>query len=112
MKSRRYQKLRRNPFVRLFRMIYRSLKVIFKSRKRDPKLVYEEQAALAALKAQKELNDRLALEARNAQQELENRLQEQFLTVGDLLERVKWQIHPKLDLNINSISPEYDVSRN
>ncbi len=119
MKSRRYQQLRKNPLIRLLRMIYRALKVIFQPKRKRLALAtiraqkeLEARAALDAFYAQKELEHRIALEESTAREELENRLKEQFLTVGELLERVKWQIQPTPDLPTNSMTPKYDVSRN
>ncbi len=103
MKNSRYNKLRSNPFVRLFRTIYRLLKVVFRPRKKNSRLINNDRISLELLAETKALNERI---------ELENRLKEQFLTVGALLERVKWQIPQETVLEINSIPPEYDVSRN
>ncbi len=103
MKNRRYNKLRSNPFIRLFRTIYRLLKVIFRLRKKNSKLINNDRIDLDILAEAKALNERI---------ELENRLKEQFLTVGDLLGRVKWQTPQETVLKINSVPPEYDVSRN
>jgi hypothetical protein len=98
MTSRRQNKISKNPFIRLFRMIYRSLRVIFRPKSK--------RLALAALYEQRELEARRAQEALNAQhelearrvledlalaQELDDRAREEFLTVGELLKRVKWQ---------------------
>lgn len=103
MKNHRYNKLRSNPFIRLFRTIYRLLKVIFRPRKKNFRLTNNDRIDLDILADAKALNERI---------ELENRLKEQFLTVGTLLERVKWQTSQEKVLEINSVPPEYDVSRN
>jgi hypothetical protein len=98
MTSRRQHKFRKNPFVRLFRMIYRSLRVIFrpKSKRLALAALYEQRELEArrvqeALMAQRELDARRALEALTLEQELDDRVKEQFLTVGELLKKVKWQ---------------------
>jgi hypothetical protein len=119
MTSRRQNKLRKNPFVRLFRMIYRSLQVIFRPRRK--------RLALAALYEQKALDARLAQEAINAQreqaarhvledlalaQELDDRAREQFLTVGELLRRVKWQTTTAQAGQVASALPVHDFSLN
>jgi hypothetical protein len=119
MTSRRQNNLRKNPFVRLFRMIYRSLKVIFRPQSK--------RLALAALYEQRELEARRAQEALNAQraqearrvledlalaQELDDRARENFLTVGELLRRVKWQTTTVQAEQFASTSPAYDFSLN
>jgi hypothetical protein len=113
MTNRRQNKLRKNPFVRLFRMIYRSLRIIFrpKSKRLALAALYEQRALearqtqealntqreLEAHRVQEALNTQHELEARQVQealtleQELDDRVKEQFLTVGELLKRVKWQ---------------------
>jgi hypothetical protein len=79
-------------------MIYRSLRVIFrpKSKRLALAALYEQRELEAcrvqeALNAQRELDARRALEALILEQELDDRVKEQFLTVGELLKRVKWQ---------------------
>jgi hypothetical protein len=113
MTSRRQNNSRKNPFIRLFRMVYRSLQVIFRPKSK--------RLALAALYEQRELEARRAQEALNAQrdqearrvledlalaQELDERAREQFLTVGELLKRVKWQT------TTTSATPAHDFSLN
>jgi hypothetical protein len=98
MTSHKQRKLRKNPFVRLFRMIYRSLRVIFRPQsKRLALAALYEQRELEARRVQEALNTQQELEARQTkesvtqEQELDDRVQEQFLTIGELLKRVKWQ---------------------
>ena len=98
MNMRRQNKLRKNPFIRLFQMIYRSLKVIFRPKsKRLAIAALHEQRLLDARRVQEEINAQRELESRRAldaialAQELDDRAKEQFLTVGELLRRVKWQ---------------------
>jgi cobalamin-dependent methionine synthase I len=132
MSNRRQNQLKKNPFVRFLRIVYKSFKIIFK-KKPDPRIFEERRRALQALDAQKALderlaqealdaqkalNERLAQEALNAQQELEARQKElerqhreQFMTVGELLEKVKWQL-PQVKAVEVSAPPEYDVSLN
>jgi predicted ATPase len=117
MSNRRQNQLKKNPFVRFLRIVYKSFKIIFR-KKPDPRIFEERRRALQALDAQKALNERLAQEALNAQQELEARQKElerqhreQFMTVGELLERVKWQLPKEKAVEV-SAPPEYDVSLN
>jgi hypothetical protein len=117
MSNRRQTKLKKNPFVRFLRIVYRSFKIIFR-KKPDPRIFEERRRALEALDAQKAQEERLALEALNAKKELEARQRdlerqekEQFMTVGELLERVKWQLPKEKAVEV-SASPEYDVSLN
>lgn len=105
MNSRRQNKFSKNPFIRLFRMIYRSLRVIFRTKsKRLALAALYEQQELEARRAQEAVNAQRDLEARRVledlaleeeklarEQELDNRVKENFLTVGELLRRVKWQ---------------------
>jgi hypothetical protein len=120
MTSRRQNNSRKNPFIRLFRMVYRSLKVIFRSKSK--------RLALAALYEQRELEARRAQEALYAEQEaldaqrdqearrvledlalaqkLDDQAREHFLTVGELLRRVKWQT------TTASATPAHDFSLN
>jgi hypothetical protein len=89
MSNRRETKLKKNPFVRFLRIVYRKAQ--------------EERLALEALNAKKELEAR--------QRELERQEREQFMTVGELLERVKWQLPKEKAVEV-SAPPEYDVSLN
>jgi hypothetical protein len=124
MSNRRQNKLRKNPFVRFLRIVYRSFKIIFR-KKPDPRIFEErrqkaldERLAQEALDAQKALDEQRAQEALNAQQELEasqkeleRQHREQFITVGELLERVKWQLPQSKAVEVIA-PPEYDVSLN
>lgn len=113
MTSRRHNKLSKNPFVRLFRMIYRSLRVIFrpKSKRLALAALYEQREleacrAQEAIDAQREQEARRVLEDLTRAQELDKQAQEQFLTVGELLRRVKWQtttapVTPAPDFSLN-----------
>jgi hypothetical protein len=98
MRTRRQNKLRRNPFVRLLRMIYRSLKVIFRSQKSRPRFIDEYQD-LEPLVITPVIEEKIII-------------QDQFLTVGELLERVKWQFPAEQVLSKGNPQPEYDVSLN
>jgi hypothetical protein len=98
MTSRRQNKFNKNPFIRLFRMIYRSLRVIFRPQSKRLALaaLYEQRELEArrtqeALNAQRELEARRVLEDLALAQELDDLAREHFLTVGELLRRVKWQ---------------------
>jgi beta-phosphoglucomutase-like phosphatase (HAD superfamily) len=132
MNNRRQNKLKKNPLVRFLRIVYKSFKIIFR-KKPDPRIIEERRRAHEALNAQKALEARLvqealdaqkalderraqeALDARKAlearQQEIEQRQREQYITVGELLERVKWQL-PKAKVVEVSTPSEYDVSLN
>ena len=102
MSNRRQNKLKKNPFVRFLRIVYRAFKIIVR-KKPDPRILEEKRRVHEALNAQK------ALEAR--QKEIEEWHREQFITVGELLERVKWQLPQAKAVEV-SIPPEYDVSLN
>jgi formate dehydrogenase maturation protein FdhE len=132
MSNRRQNKLKKNPFVRFLRIVYRAFRIIVR-KKPDPRILEERRRALEALDAQKALearrvqealdaqkalDERRAQEALNAQQELEARQKElerqhneQFITVGELLERVKWQLPQAKAVEVTA-PPEYDVSLN
>jgi hypothetical protein len=117
MSNRRQNKSRKNPFVRFLRVVYKAFKIIF-HKKPDPRIFEERRRALEALDAQKALDERRAQEASNAKKELEARQRErerqekeQFLTVGELLERVKWQLPKEKALEVKAPA-EYDVSLN
>jgi hypothetical protein len=117
MSNRRSNKMRKNPFVRFLRIVYRSFKIIFR-KKPDPRIFEERRRALEALDAQKAREEQLAREAAARQRELERQQQElatrekdQFMTVGELLEKIKWQLPKEKVAEVNA-RPEYDVSLN
>ncbi len=121
--------------MRFLRIVYRSFKIIFR-KKPDPRILEEKRRVQEALDAQKALDKRRVQEALDAQQaldehraqealaiqqalearqkELEERHREQFITVGELLERVKWQLPQAKAVEVLEVSvpPEYDVSLN
>jgi hypothetical protein len=79
MRSNKYSKSKRNPFLRFIRGIFRLFKVIFRSNRKNLKSAEDYQNELRMAE----------LERRN--REIEERSREQLITVGELFERVKWQ---------------------
>ena len=69
MTSRKHRKLKRHPIVRFIRGIFRLFRVLFGPKRRVPTL---------------DLQAPVAIEASSFERD-------QFMTVGELLGRVKWQ---------------------
>ncbi len=114
MTSRRQNKLSKNPFVRLLRMIYRSLRVIFrpKSKRLALAALYEQRGlerrrVQEALDTQRESEARQVQESVSLEQELDDCVNEQFITIGELLRKVEWQKNTKVQS-----TPTQDFSLN
>jgi hypothetical protein len=99
MKSRKHRKLKRNPIVRFIRGVFRLFRVLFRPKRTIARLdlprpeVIEERIEVSSFE------------------------QDRLVTVGELLERVKWQSPPptttQKEFTSNSrISRPHDVSRN
>ena len=97
--NRKHRKLKRHPLVRFIRGIVRLLRVLFRPTK---------------------YNRRQDLMAANSLAELDNSAahsfdRDQLITVGELLDRVKWQ-SPQVNIQPNIFSSNntrtQDVSRN
>ena len=132
MKSRKHHQLKRNPLVRFIRGVFRLLRVILKPKNRNLRSLQDNQSALPQLELDRqqpipEIKQRnlepqqptLEIKQRNLEPQLElNRDgQEQFITVGELFEQIKWQIPAEtvIQTNISGLSTKsqsYDVSRN
>jgi hypothetical protein len=114
MKSRKHQRLKRNPLVRFIRGVFRLFRVIFKPKHRNLRSLQDKQSDLS----QVELDRRQpipGIEQRNL--ELDFRQRGQFITVGELFEQIKWQMPAETVDRANisglSIKPQFDdVSRN
>jgi hypothetical protein len=99
MKSRKHLKLKRNPLVRFIRGIFRLLQVLLR-----PTKSHRRQAPIA-VNSLEDLNN-IATHSFD---------QDQLITVGELLDRVKWQspqinIQPKI--SISNDARTQDFSRN
>jgi hypothetical protein len=83
MNSNRQNKPRKSPFVRFLRGIVRLFKVVFGAKRKHLKSPedYQQELRLAELGRRE----------RESEQKLSEQAAEQFLTVGELFERVKWQ---------------------
>jgi hypothetical protein len=99
MKSRKHLKLKRNPFVRFIRGIFRLLRVLLRPTKSN------HRQAPIAVNSLEDLNN-IAAHSFD---------RDQLITVGELLDRVKWQspqinIQPKI--SISNDARTQDFSRN
>ncbi|AFY95984.1 hypothetical protein [Chamaesiphon minutus] len=110
MKSRKHSKLKRHPLVRFIRGILRLMRVVFRPKRRNQQAIHNER--------QQRLATELVQQQELAQQlELEHRERERSITVGALLDRVKWQV-PELTIVQEQVSDRravtrpHDVSRN
>jgi hypothetical protein len=87
MSNRRYQQLRKNPLVQLIRRIYKFLNNLFQPRRRNtvqPQSFSDEQSDL-------ELFPVPELEIPETPKSNE------FITIGELFEQVKWQV-PEIEI--------------
>jgi hypothetical protein len=116
MKSRKHSKLKRNPVVRFIRGIFRLARVLFRPKQRNLSAIHDE------IRERDERQERLATELSRQQElarqlELERRERERSISVGELFDRVKWQV-PELTIlqeqgsDRNKIARPHDVSRN
>ena len=102
MNSRKRNQLKRNPFIRLIRSIFRLIRVAFRPKRSIP------IAPIALI-------DRIAPIAPITIEEIHFD-RDRLITVGELLGRVKWQSSPAeipakvLDPSVNTRI--HDVSRN
>ncbi len=91
MNSNRQNQSRKHPFVRFLRGIVRLFKVVFGAKRKNLKSPedYQQELRLA------ELGRRERESEEQSRQQLiiaEEQAREQFITVGEVFERVKWQV--------------------
>jgi hypothetical protein len=118
MKSHKYHHLKRNPLVRFIRGVFRLLRVILKPKNRNLRSVRYEQSDLPQVESLRQpILDVKQQSLELVQPDLERDRQEQFITVGELFEQIKWQIPTENTIqskisDLNNQSQSYDVSRN
>jgi|GEM_PF-5822866 len=119
MNSRKHRQLKRNPLVRFIRGILRLLRVIIKPKNRHLRSLQEQQSNLPQVELQQQVRPEIKQRTLEPEQKLElNRdRQEQFITVGELFEQIKWQLPTEtvIQTNIPDLrenSQSYDPSRN
>lgn len=105
MKSRKHRKLKRNPLVRFIRGIFRLLRVLLRPTKSHRR---QDQIAINSLEDLNSLENLNNIAAHSFDRD-------QLITVGELLDRVKWQspqinIQPKI--SISDDARTQDFSRN
>ncbi|WP_309742071.1 MULTISPECIES: hypothetical protein [unclassified Chamaesiphon] len=107
MKSRKHNRLKKNPLVRFIRGVVRLLRVLFRPQNRQLRAIEQEQRHLRRV----ELEQELVLERQNI--ELEQQERARLITVGELLEQIKWQTPSETIIQAaDLVAPAYDVSRN
>jgi hypothetical protein len=107
MKSRRHNRLKKNPLVRFIRGVLRLLRVLFQPQNRQLRQIEQEQRHLRRV----ELEQELVLDRQNLELERQERVR--LITVGELLEQIKWQSPSETTIQASDlVTPAYDVSRN
>ena len=135
MNSRKHRQLKRNPLVRFIRGILRLLRVIIKPKNRHLRSLQEQQSNLPQVELQQQVRPEIKQRTLEPEQpqvrpeikqrtlepeqqlELNRDRQEQFITVGELFEQIKWQLPTEtvIQTNIPDLrenSQSYDPSRN
>jgi hypothetical protein len=104
MNSNRQNKPRKSPFVRFLRGIVRLFKVVFGAKRKHLKSPedYQQELRLAELgrrerEAEEQSRQQLTIASERAG--------EQFITVGELFERVKWQGDRAMISQLTTIDP-------
>jgi hypothetical protein len=108
MTSRKHSKLKRHPLVRLIRAIFRLIRVLLKPKKRISRSLDRYQSAS---------DERSEIDAVEIANEVEIYTKDPLTeTVGELLDRVKWQIPlatiQERVLDTSTIVRTHDVSIN
>jgi hypothetical protein len=108
MKSRKHSKLKRHPLVRLIRAIFRLIRVLLKPKKRISRSLDRYQSAS---------DERIEIDAVEIANEVEIYTKDPLMeTVGEVLDRVKWQIPvatiQEKVLDTRTIVRTHDVSIN
>jgi hypothetical protein len=119
MKNRKHSKLKRTPIVRFIRGIFRLWRAIFRPKSRNIRAIPDdrsEQTRLESAQRQSELAQQ-QIELKRQQVDLDRQARERLITVGDLFDRVKWQVPEATILQehrpeASRIARPYDVSRN
>jgi hypothetical protein len=115
MKNRKHSKLKRHPFVRFIRGIVRLFKVVFRTKKNNLRSIDDHQNSLTVTHSDSRDTDRL-IRDRHISAEAERQARDRFITVGEIFDRVQWQIPPEtIQANVLETSQDslmYDVSRN
>ena len=123
MKSRKHQKLKRNPFVRFIRGVFRLLRVLFRSKQQNLRSSDRSIEAIPPsnrLPADFDGSDRSSAISGDLVGEAtqpNNLTAPHLMTIGDLLESVKWQVPAVTTLQSNIVDESAttliaDYSRN
>lgn len=101
MNRQTQRRLKRNPLIRFVRSVLRLLRVLFRPASKNVREIPIETA--------------LEIERLRLQEERDRELAEQYITVGELLERVQWQFSEPKPAVTSASQPDaqiYDVSLN
>ena len=117
MNSRKHRQLKRNPLVRFIRGVFRLLRVIFKPKNRNLRSLQVQQKDLPQVELRQQVAPEIQPEHLSPKPlKLDRDQQEQFITVGELFEQIKWQIPAETVIQTNisdlKIPQSYDPSRN
>jgi hypothetical protein len=118
MNSNRQNKSRKSPFVRFLRGIVRLFKVVFGAKRKNLKSPedYQQELRLAELGRRERESEELGRRERKSEEQSRQQLTiaseqasekaaEQFITVGELFERVKWQGDRAMISQLTTIDP-------
>jgi hypothetical protein len=116
MNRQQQRKLKKHPLIRLIRGIFRLIRVIFKPGK-NARLQAIELAEIERIELERSQIRQVEIEQNRILAEQQAALAERYITVGDLLDRVKWQSSAPKELVVSSaaklsISQTRDVSLN
>jgi hypothetical protein len=113
MNRQQQRKLKKHPLIRLIRGIVRLIRVIFKPAK-NARLQAIELAEIERIEQDRAQIRQIEIEQSQILAAQQAALDERYITVGDLLDRVQWQSStpkPTAVLSVAKLSP-HDVSLN
>jgi hypothetical protein len=108
MNSNRQNKSRKSPFFRFLRGIVRLFKVVFGAKRKNLKSPedYQQELRLAELgRRERESEEQSRQQLTIASEQASEKAAEQFITVGELFERVKWQGDRAMISQLTTIDP-------
>jgi hypothetical protein len=113
MKSRKHSKLKRHPFVRFIRGIFRLFRVISRPKKSLHRAEYRQNFTEESLELEPRLEPRREpmREPRHENAQLVDRNRSNSITVGELFSQVNWQLPAESPDPVTRIQA-HDVSRN
>jgi hypothetical protein len=115
MNRQQQRKLKKHPLIRFVRGIFRLLRVIFKPAK-NARLQAIELAEIERIEIERDRIRQAEIEESRNLAAQQAALAEKYITVGDLLDRVKWQSSAPTALAVPSatkLTPHaHDVSLN